>query len=178
MSTSTAALAITPATPTAHTALRPRSRPQTNQEFLSFRIGTQEYGVDLQHVQEIRSYQAPTRIANAPGAVRGVLNLRGAIVPVIDLRTLLGIAEPGFDAMTITVVLNLDKHVFGLVVDAVNDVVQVKAADLRPLPGADAALTSLVEQLAALDARMLLLLRLQGVLQAAGLLPAAKTLPH
>ena len=74
-------------------------------EFLSFRLGAQEYGVDLLKVQEIRSYQEPTRIANAPACVRGVLNLRGVIVPVIDLRTLLGMSNPRFDTVTVTVVV-------------------------------------------------------------------------
>ena len=148
-------------------------------EFLSFRLGAQEYGVDLLKVQEIRSYQEPTRIANAPACVRGVLNLRGVIVPVIDLRTLLGMSNPRFDTVTVTVVVNVGDQVIGGVVDAVSDVVSVEASQMRPLPELDGVANSeLFSGLAALDERMLLLVNLDALLKEVGIQHDEPELAH
>ncbi len=102
-------------------------------ECLSFRLGQENYGIDILAVQELRGYEPPTRIAGAPGAVLGVLNLRGVIVPVVDLRLHLGV-EPRFDALTVTVVLNVGGSTIGAVVDSVADVVALPAAQIRPAP--------------------------------------------
>lgn len=106
-------------------------------ECLTLRLGDASYGIDIQRVQEIRGYEPLTRIAGAPEGVRGVLHLRGAIVPVVDLRQRMGL-ESNFDAATVTVVLNLDGGTVGAVVDAVADVVAVAPEQLRPAPAFDA----------------------------------------
>ena len=103
-------------------------------ELLSFRLGGEEYAVNLLSVQEIRSFQPPTRIAGAPAHMLGVLNLRGTIVPVIDLRRAIGLDQATFDAFTVVVVFNVQARVFGAVVDAVCDVVEVNSSQMRDIP--------------------------------------------
>ncbi|MFN9470970.1 chemotaxis protein CheW [Acidovorax sp.] len=103
-------------------------------EFLAFRLGTESYGVSILGIQEIRFYEPPTRIAGAPPHVLGVIDLRGVVIPVIDLRVCLGLA-PSFDASTVTVVINPDGlQTVGLVVDSVSDVVALQAAQYRQMP--------------------------------------------
>lgn len=103
-------------------------------EFLTFRIGTEEYGIDILRVQEIRSYEAPTRIANAPDFIKGVVNLRGVIVPIVDLRIKFALAEPAYDAFTVVIVLNVANRVVGVVVDSVSDVLELRQNQIRPAP--------------------------------------------
>lgn len=138
-------------------------------EFLSFRVGKQHYGVDLLRVQEIRSFQEPTRIASTSASVRGLLNLRGVIVPVIDLRTMLGTSEASIDASTVTIIVHVGTCVIGAVVDAVSDVVSVLPAQMRPLPNLEGVANSeLLTGLAALDERLLLLLNLEALVNELG----------
>jgi purine-binding chemotaxis protein CheW len=117
----------------AHEARSASTAAHAAREILSFRLGEEEYGMDILRVQEIRSYEAPTRIANAPAFVRGVLNLRGVIVPIIDLRLKFGL-EPRFEAVTVTVVLNVAGRTIGAVVDSVSDVLQLAADQIKPPP--------------------------------------------
>ena len=102
-------------------------------EYLTFRLGAEEYGIALGAIQEIRGYQHPTRIAGAPGDISGVLNLRGAIVPVIDLRVRFGL-EPRIDASTVIVVVNVRGSTVGAVVDAVSDAIGLTRQDIKPAP--------------------------------------------
>lgn len=111
-----------------------QSSGKGGEEFLAFRIGSEEYGVGILKVQEIRSYQKPTRIANAPSYVQGVINLRGVIVPVIDLRLKLGCDTPEFDISTVVVVLNVGGRVVGAVVDAVSDVLLIDSSLVKEAP--------------------------------------------
>jgi purine-binding chemotaxis protein CheW len=103
-------------------------------EFLTFRLGAEEYGIDILRVQEIRSYEAPTRIANAPSYIKGVVNLRGVIVPIIDLRLKLGCAEAEYNGFTVVIVLNVRGRVVGTVVDSVSDVLELGGAEIKPAP--------------------------------------------
>ncbi len=103
-------------------------------EFLTFKLGDEEYGIDILRVQEIRSYEQPTRIANAPVFVKGVVNLRGVIVPIIDLRLKLGCASAACNSFTVVVVLNVKGRVVGAVVDSVSDVLELSAAQIKPAP--------------------------------------------
>ncbi len=98
-----------------------------------------EYGIDILKVQEIRGYESPTRIANAPSYLKGVLNLRGAIVPIMDLRVKLGQEQVDFDDLTVTMILNLAQGPVGAVVDAVSDVIELAPAQIRPAPVFDSA---------------------------------------
>ncbi len=102
-------------------------------EFLTFRLGAEEYGIAILQVQEIRGYEAPTRLVGAPALVLGVLNLRGVIVPVVDLRARFGMAS-NVGALTVTVVLNVGGHTVGAVVDAVSDVIALGVEQIRPAP--------------------------------------------
>lgn len=111
-----------------------RPSPASPGEFLSFRIGDEEYALGILHVQEIRSYEVPTRMAGAPGCVKGVVNLRGVIVPIVDLRLMLGVGDPCYDAFTSVIVLSMRQRVIGLVVDSVCDVVELSGAQIRPPP--------------------------------------------
>jgi len=103
-------------------------------EYLTFCLGGEAYGIDILKVQEIRSYEAPTRIANTPHHVKGVVNLRGVIVPIIDLRLKLGCERADFDAFTVVIVLSIAGRVAGAVVDAVADVVLLDAKAIKPAP--------------------------------------------
>lgn len=109
-------------------------------EFLAFKLGAEEYGIDILRVQEIRSYEQPTRIANAPPFIKGVVNLRGVIVPIIDLRIKFGQEHVEYGHSTVTVILNMGRSVMGVVVDAVSDVVELTPEQIRPAPEFDNAI--------------------------------------
>lgn len=113
--------------------------PHMPKEFLSFRLGGEEYGIDILRVQEIRSYEAPTRIANAPHFIKGVLNLRGVIVPVADLRLKFGCETAAYTSATVIIVLNVKGRVVGAVVDSVSDVLALDVANIKPAPQMGAA---------------------------------------
>jgi purine-binding chemotaxis protein CheW len=103
-------------------------------EYLTFRLGAEEYGIDILRVQEIRSYEQPTRIANAPSFIKGVVNLRGVIVPIIDLRLKLGCEQAEYNDFTVVVVLNVRGRVVGAVVDSVSDVLELGRDNIKPAP--------------------------------------------
>ncbi|GMV44986.1 MAG: hypothetical protein AMXMBFR66_03840 [Pseudomonadota bacterium] len=103
-------------------------------EYLTFRLGAEEYGIDILRVQEIRSYEPPTRIANAPGFIKGVVNLRGVIVPIIDLRLKLACDKAEYNDFTVVVVLNVKGRVVGAVVDSVSDVLELRREQIKPAP--------------------------------------------
>jgi purine-binding chemotaxis protein CheW len=96
-------------------------------EYLAFTLGQEEYGIDILKVQEIRGYEAVTRIANAPEFIKGVVNLRGIIVPVVDMRIKFKLGEPTYDQFTVVIILNIDSRVMGMVVDSVSDVTTLTA---------------------------------------------------
>lgn len=128
-------------------------------EFLAFRIGREEYGINLLAVQEIRSFESPVRIAGSSKDVLGVINLRGQIVPIIDMRIRFGNSCPDYNDFTIVVIVSIHGKVVGLVVDAVSDVVQVGEGAMRPPPLFDAgACTGMIMSIAALESRMIILL--------------------
>jgi purine-binding chemotaxis protein CheW len=103
-------------------------------EFLTFRLGAEEYGIDILKVQEIRGYDAVTRIANAPAFIKGVVNLRGVIVPIIDLRVKFELGEARYDAFTVVIILNVAGRVVGAVVDSVSDVLELDEKQIKPAP--------------------------------------------
>ena len=137
----------------------------TSNEFLSFRLGSEEYGIDILKVQEIRGYDAVTRIANTPEFIKGVINLRGTIVPIIDLRIKFGLGEPSYDEFTVVIILNVAARVVGVVVDSVSDVLTLTDAQIRPAPDFSAALeTQYVTGLGAIDDRMLILIDIERLI--------------
>jgi purine-binding chemotaxis protein CheW len=135
--------------------------PATNDipsEFLAFSMGQEEYGLDILKVQEIRGYDAVTHIANAPDFFKGVINLRGVIVPVIDMRIMLKIGTPTYDSVTIVIVLNIGGKVVGMVVDSVSDVISLGRDDIRPAPEVGSAVdTGYLIGLGTVAERMLIL---------------------
>src|SRR3989339_680344 len=96
-------------------------------ELLTFTLGAEEYGIDILKVQEIRGYDAVTKIANAPPFIKGVINLRGVIVPIVDLRIKFNLGNPTYDQFTVVIILNIGKRVMGIVVDGVSDVIQLSS---------------------------------------------------
>jgi purine-binding chemotaxis protein CheW len=103
-------------------------------EFLTFRLAGEEYGIDILKVQEIRGYDAVTRIANAPAFLKGVMNLRGVIVPIVDLRLKFALGEARYDAFTVVIILNVAGRVVGAVVDSVSDVLELEEKQIKPAP--------------------------------------------
>jgi purine-binding chemotaxis protein CheW len=127
---------ITDATPVARPAPPRAAAPArtASGEVLTFRVGAEEYGIDILSVQEIRPYEPATRIANAPVFLKGVINLRGVIVPIVDLRLKLGCADAGIDGLTVVIVLNVRGRVVGAVVDSVSDVLELTPSQVKPAP--------------------------------------------
>ena len=138
---------------------------QSTGEFLTFTLGDEHYGVDILKVQEIRGYDAVTRVPDAPEYIKGVINLRGTIVPVIDLRLKLRLDEARYDAFTVMIVLNVDDRVVGIVVDSVSDVIPLNAEQIRPKPEFGAAVdTRFISGIGTQDERMLILLDIETLL--------------
>ncbi len=128
-------------------------------EFLAFTLGKEEYGIDILKVQEIRGYENVTRIANAPEFIKGVVNLRGIIVPIVDMRIRFKLAAPTYDQFTVVIILNIAGRVVGMVVDSVSDVTQLTPEQIKPAPEMGTLMnTDYLIGLGTLDERMLILL--------------------
>ena len=126
-------------------------------EFLTYRLGGEEYAVEILKVQEIRRYESPTAIANAPAFLRGVINLRGTIVPIVDLRVKFD-KEAKCDEFTVVIILSMAGRVTGIVVDAVSDVLALAAEQIRPAPQfAESLGAKFITGLGIADGRMLIL---------------------
>ncbi|RQP25276.1 chemotaxis protein CheW [Piscinibacter terrae] len=137
-------------------------------EFLTFRLGTEEYGIDILKVQEIRSYEQPTRIANAPSFIKGVVNLRGVIVPIVDLRIKLNCDSVEYNSFTVVIVLNVKGRVVGAVVDSVSDVLELGGGAIKPAPEMHtAADTSFITGIGNVNDRMLILMDIEGLMTSA-----------
>src|SRR5471030_22099 len=127
-------------------------------EFLAFQLGEEEYGIDIQKVQEIRAYEPVTRMANALPYVKGVVNLRGIIVPIIDMRIKLELGEPTYDHLTVVIILNIAGRTIGMVVDRVSDVITLTADQIKPAPDMGSAVsTDYLVGLGTIEDRMLVL---------------------
>ena len=135
-------------------------------EFLTFRLGAESYGIEILKVQEIRGYEKPTVIANAPAFIKGVINLRGVIVPILDLRIKFDLADVGYDEFTVVIVLKVAGRVLGVVVDAVSDVVSLGREAIRPPPEFATSVfdTKYITGLANVDDGMLILLDIEKLL--------------
>ncbi|QNA90960.1 chemotaxis protein CheW [Massilia sp. Dwa41.01b] len=127
-------------------------------EALAFKLGNEEYGIKILKVQEIRGYEAVTRIASAPEHVKGVVNLRGTIVPIVDMRIKFKLGEPTYNQFTVVIILNIQDRVVGMVVDAVSDVISLTAEQIKPAPDMGGALnTDYLLGLGTVDERMIIL---------------------
>lgn len=136
-------------------------------EYLAFTLGGEEYGIDIQTVQELRSYGPVTQIANAPGCMKGVVNLRGTIVPIIDMRIKLNCGAAVYDQFTVVIVLKLREQTIGMVVDSVSDVTTLEPGQIKPAPSMGAAVDSdYVIGIGTVDERMLILVDIARLLSA------------
>lgn len=137
-------------------------------EYLTFRLGAEEYGIDILRVQEIRSYEQPTRIANAPEFIKGVVNLRGVIVPIVDLRLKLGCPSAEYNAFTVVIVLNVRGRVVGAVVDSVSDVLELTRDHVKPAPEMNASVdTTFITGIGSVGERMLILMDIEALMSSA-----------
>ncbi len=137
-------------------------------QFLAFTLGQEEYGIDIQKVQELRGYEAVTSIANAPAHIKGVINLRGIVVPIIDMRIKFNLATPSYDQFTVVILLNLASRVVGMVVDSVSDVITLTAEQIKPAPEMGALLANdCLIGLGTLEQRMLILLDIDKLMSGA-----------
>ena len=137
-------------------------------EYLTFRLGSEEYGIDILKVQEIRSYEQPTRIANAPDFIKGVVNLRGVIVPIVDMRIKFKLGAPVYDQFTVVLILNIRGRTVGMVVDSVSDVITLAPEQIKPAPQMQGAVDlEYMIGLGTLDDRMLILVDIAKLLSGA-----------
>ncbi|MBK4738911.1 chemotaxis protein CheW [Noviherbaspirillum pedocola] len=136
-------------------------------EFLTFRLGAEEYGIHILKVQELRAYENVTRIANAPDFIKGVMNLRGIIVPIADMRVRFNSGAATYDSSTVVIVLNIGNRVVGMVVDSVSDVVTLTEEQVRPAPELGTVVdTDHLIGLGVVDERMLILIDIEQMLSA------------
>jgi purine-binding chemotaxis protein CheW len=137
-------------------------------EFLAFTLGQEEYGIDILKVQEIRGYEAVTRIANAPDFLKGVINLRGIIVPVVDMRIKFKLGTPTYDQFTVVIILNIGGRIMGMVVDSVSDVIMLAPEQVRPAPEMGTVFnTDYLIGLGTIDERMLILVDIDKLMSSA-----------
>ena len=137
-------------------------------EFLAFTLGKEEYGIHILKVQELRGYEEPTRIANAPDFIKGVVNLRGIIVPIVDMRIKFSLGTPTYDQFTVVIILNIAGRVVGMVVDSVSDVITLSPEQVKPAPEMGTALnTDYLIGLGTIDQRMLILVDIDKLMSSA-----------
>lgn len=136
------------------------------QQYLTFALAEEEYGIDILAVREIRGLSKVTRVPKTPDWMLGVLNLRGAIVPVIDLRLRFGVEQKDYDDNTVTIVVAVGERLFGMVVDAVSDVYETRESDIKPVPELDSTIeTRFLKGLVGNGDRMILLLGVERLMQ-------------
>jgi len=134
-------------------------------EFLTFTLGAEEYGMDILKVQEIRGYDAVTAIANTPAFIKGVINLRGIIVPIVDLRIKFNLGKVDYDQFTVVIILNLGTRVVGVVVDSVSDVLTLTHEQIKAAPSLSTSLdTRYIMGLGTIDQRMLILVDIEKLM--------------
>ncbi len=139
-------------------------------QYLTLRLGEEDYAIDIMRVQEIRSYEEPTRMANSPSFIKGVINLRGVIVPIVDLRMKLNIEKVDYTEFTVVIILNVKGSVTGAVVDAVSDVVTLDSKAIKPAPQFESAIDSrFILGLAHVGERMLIVMNMECLLSNAEL---------
>ena len=136
-----------------------------SRELLTFTLGDEEYGIDILKVQEIRGYEVVTTIVNAPEFIKGVINLRGIIVPIVDMRIKFKLGNVSYNDTTVVIVLNIANRVVGIVVDGVSDVTTLKPDDIKPAPEFGGGLdTKYLLGLGTVDERMLILVDIENLM--------------
>ena len=134
-------------------------------EYLTFVLGTEEYGIEILKVQEIRGYDAVTKIANTPDFIKGVINLRGTIAPIVDLRVRFNLGKVEYTEFTVVIIINIANRIMGIVVDGVSDVIALTAGQIRPVPDLVATIdTKYLLGLGTVDERMLILVDIERLM--------------
>ena len=134
-------------------------------EYLTFRLDQEEYGIDILKVQEIRGYEPPTRIAHAPEFIKGVVNLRGTIVPIVDMRLKFNCSKAEYNSFTVVIILNLHRRVVGIVVDSVSDVMELAPEAIRPAPDIESAIDNgCILGLGSVGERMLIVMDIEKLM--------------
>ena len=137
----------------------------SSRELLTFTLGKEEYGIDILKVQEIRGYDAVTTIANSPEFIKGVINLRGIIVPIIDMRIKFNLGNVTYNELTVVIILNVANRVVGIVVDGVSDVITLTADQLKPSPEFSSSLdTQYIMGLGTVDERMIIVMDIEKLM--------------
>ncbi|AOZ49936.1 chemotaxis protein CheW [Chromobacterium vaccinii] len=143
-----------------------QARGEGVRELLVFTLGNEEYGLDILKVQEIRGYDTVTRIANAPEFIKGVINLRGSIVPIVDLRLKFGLGEPHYNEFTVVIILNIGKRTVGIVVDGVSDVIQLGEDAMRAPPEFGSAVdTAYIKGLGTVGEQMIIVVDIERLMR-------------
>jgi purine-binding chemotaxis protein CheW len=146
-------------------------------EVLSFKLGQEEYGISILKVQEIRGYESVTKIANTAEHIKGVINLRGIIVPIIDMRIKFRLGTPVYDEFTVVIIMNIGTQVMGMVVDSVSDVVTLSPEQIKPAPAMGTALNAdYLTGLGTLDERMLILVDIDKLMRPDNIQPAEQAM--
>ena len=134
-------------------------------EYLTFRLDQEEYGIDILKVQEIRGYEPPTRIAHAPSFIKGVVNLRGTIIPIVDMRLKFNCSQAEYNSFTVVIILNLRNRVVGIVVDSVSDVMELAADNVKSAPDIESVIDNeCILGLGSIGERMLILLDIEKLM--------------
>ena len=142
-----------------------RGQDNSLRELLTFTLGREEYGIDILKVQEIRGYDAVTTIANTPKFIKGVISLRGIIVPIIDMRIKFNLGNVTYNELTVVIILNVAKRVMGMVVDGVSDVIALKADQIKPPPEFSSALDmQYIMGLGTVDERMIIVIDIEKLM--------------
>lgn len=137
-------------------------------EYLTFTLGSEEYAIDILKVQEIRGYEQPTLIANAPSFIKGVINLRGIIVPIVDLRIKFQLGAIEYTPFTVVIILNVAGRVIGVVVDSVSDVISLNSNQIRQAPDFSGSFdTKYILGLATVDTRMMIVTDIERLMTSA-----------
>lgn len=136
-------------------------------EFLAFTLGDENYGIGILKVQEIRGYEAVTKIANTPDFIKGVINLRGVIVPVVDMRIKFHLGSVEYNQFTVVIVLNVGGRIIGMVVDSVSDVIELTPEQIHPTPELGTGIdTQYIIGLGSVDERLIILLDIEKLMSA------------
>jgi len=136
-----------------------------SRELLTFTLGSEEYGIDILKVQEIRGYDAVTTIANSPDFIKGVINLRGIIVPIVDMRIKFKLGNITYNELTVVIILNVANRVVGIVVDGVSDVIALTAEQLKPAPEFSSSLDmQYIMGLGTVDERMIIVMDIEKLM--------------
>lgn len=139
----------------------------TGMEYLAFTLGEENYGIEILTVQEIRGYETVTKIANTPAFIKGVINLRGVIVPVVDMRIKFHLGSVEYNQFTVVIVLNVCGRVIGMVVDGVSDVIELTPEQIHPTPELGSNLdTQYIIGLGTVDERMIILVDIERLMSA------------